>query len=122
MLGGASMIMYKVFYKNYELKKGELMGTLIERRKNLRGMTKSQTGLRWARFAFGQLVKDKYAIFVVPHELNLRNDAIIPVEKGIFAKEEFLAVMNVVDQEIKREGGEEGRDTAFSVQSVYQAY
>ena len=30
------MIVYKVFYKNYELKRGELMGTLKERRKDLR--------------------------------------------------------------------------------------
>jgi hypothetical protein len=27
------MIVYKVFHKNYELKKGELMGMLIERKK-----------------------------------------------------------------------------------------
>jgi len=31
------MIVYKVFYKNYELKKGDLIGMLIERRKDLRG-------------------------------------------------------------------------------------
>jgi len=31
------MIIYKVFYKNYEFKRGQLVGTLTERRKNLRG-------------------------------------------------------------------------------------
>jgi hypothetical protein len=64
------MIIYKVFYKNYELKKGELMGALKERRKNLRGKTMVETGLRWAKLTFGQLIKDKHAIFVVPKELN----------------------------------------------------
>jgi hypothetical protein len=40
------MIAYKVFYKNYDLKKGELMGMLIERRKDLRGKTQIESGLR----------------------------------------------------------------------------
>jgi hypothetical protein len=33
------MVVYKVFYKNYELKKGEFIGMLIERRKGLMGKT-----------------------------------------------------------------------------------
>ncbi len=37
-------IVYKVFYKNYDLKKGEFIGALAERRKNLRGKTKVETG------------------------------------------------------------------------------
>ena len=41
------MIIYKVFYKIYEFKRGELMGTLPERRENLRGKTEVQSGLRW---------------------------------------------------------------------------
>jgi len=31
------MVVYKVFYKNFELKKGEFVGMLIERRKDMRG-------------------------------------------------------------------------------------
>ena len=45
------MTVYKVFYENYELKKGELMGMLIERRTDLRGMRHGGSGLRWAKLA-----------------------------------------------------------------------
>ena len=69
------MVVYKVFYKNYELRKGELMGALIERRKDLRGMKQVESGLRWAKLTFGRVVKDKKEIFVVPHELNLKKDS-----------------------------------------------
>ncbi len=65
------IIFYKIFYKNYELKRGELMGVLTERRKDLRGKTQFESGMRWARLNFGGLVKDKQAIFVVPDELDL---------------------------------------------------
>ena len=65
------MIIYKVFYKNYEFKRGELMGTLTERRKNLRGKTEVESGLRWAKLWFGNMVKDKNSIFVVPNKLDL---------------------------------------------------
>ena len=34
--GMSKMITYKVLYKNYKLRKGELMRVLVERRKNLR--------------------------------------------------------------------------------------
>ena len=68
------MIVYKVFYKNYELKRGELMGTLTERRKDLRGRSRLESGSKWAKLAFGHMVKDKDAIFVVPDGLNLKND------------------------------------------------
>jgi hypothetical protein len=63
------MISYKVFYKNYELKRGELMGMLVERRKDSRGMMQIESGLKWARSTFGGFVKDKQSIFVVPKEL-----------------------------------------------------
>jgi hypothetical protein len=46
------MTIYKVFYKNYERKRTELMGILIERRKDLRGMTQVASGLRWASLTF----------------------------------------------------------------------
>jgi len=44
----AKMVAYKVFYKNFELKKGEFMGMLIERRKDMRGKTQIESGMRWA--------------------------------------------------------------------------
>ena len=83
-------IVYKVFYKNYDLKKGEFIGALAERRKDLRGKTKVETGLRWARLTFSQLIKDKHAIFVVPEELNLGIGTICPVAKAVFNKEELV--------------------------------
>ena len=89
-------IVYKVFYKNYDLKKGEFIGALVERRKGLRGKTKAETGLRWARLTFGQLIKDKHAIFVVPGELNLGSDARWLVEKGVFNKEKVRGTVNLV--------------------------
>jgi hypothetical protein len=46
-----------------------LLGVLCERRKDLRGMTQFGSGMRWARIFFGELVKDKEAIFVVPNEM-----------------------------------------------------
>jgi len=60
------MIVYKTFYKNYELKRSELLGVLVERRKDLRGMNHLESGMRWARSIFGSLVKDKQSIFVAP--------------------------------------------------------
>ncbi len=95
------MIVYKVFSKNYELKKGDFMGMLIERRKNLRGMTQVESGLKWARLIFGNKVKDKQSIFVVPSELDLRDDGNWLVQKGVFTKEEFLEMMKVVGQGFK---------------------
>jgi hypothetical protein len=56
------MVIYKVFCKNYELKQGELMGVLKERRKCLRGKTRVESGLKWAKLVFGQMVGDKQAI------------------------------------------------------------
>ena len=69
------MIIYKVFYKNYEFKKGELMGVFVERRKDLRGKSRLESGLTWAKSMFGQMVRDKHAIFVIPQELNLKKDS-----------------------------------------------
>ena len=85
----SKMITYKVFYKNYKLKKGELMGVLVERRKDLRGKSLLESGLSWAKSMFGQKVGDKHAIFVVPDELKLKKDSIVPAEKMISSKEEF---------------------------------
>jgi hypothetical protein len=95
------MLVYKVFYKNFELKKGELIGLLIERRKNLRGRTQVESGLKWARSAFGRMVKDERTILVVPNELKLGNDTQWLIEKGVFTKEELLGMVKLVDQELK---------------------
>ena len=66
---------YKVLYKNHKLKKGELMGVLVERRKDLRGKSRLESGLNWAKSMFGQTVKNEHAIFVVPDELNSKKDS-----------------------------------------------
>ena len=72
------------------------MGTLRERRKDLRGRSKVESGLKWAKLTFGHMLKNKHAIFVVPDELNLKHDAIMPAEKWMFNKEEFLEIMMAV--------------------------
>ncbi len=68
-------IAYKVLYKNQQLKKGDPMGVLVERRKDLRGKSKLESGLKWAKSMFGQTVKDKSKIFVVPDELKEEKDS-----------------------------------------------
>jgi len=40
----------------------------------LRGKSRLESGLDWAKSMFGQMVKNKHAIFVVPHELNSKED------------------------------------------------
>jgi hypothetical protein len=95
------MIVYVVFRKDYEHKKGELMGMLVERRNDTRGLTQWDSGLKWARSAFGHLVKDKRDIFVFPKELKISEDNELLVEKGVFTKEEFLEVMKKIGQEME---------------------
>ena len=90
------MIVYKVFYKNYELKKGELMGVLIERRKDLRGRSQVESGLRWAKLTFGSIVKDNKTIFVVPNELKLKGETKWLIEKGVFSKEELQGMVKLI--------------------------
>jgi hypothetical protein len=96
------MVVYKVFHKNYELREEEFIGILIERRKDLRGKTRLESGLRWARFSFTDSVKDRHAIFVVPNELELRSDPQWMIDRGVFSKEELLRMMDLADQETKR--------------------
>lgn len=60
------MTVYKVFYKDCYRKKIVLLGTLIERRKELRGMSQLESGLKWAKSIFGDKVKDIKRIIVVP--------------------------------------------------------
>jgi len=83
------MVVYKVFYKKYELKKGELMGALIERRKDLRGMKQFESGLKWAKLTFGHMVQDKKAIFVVPSELKLEDNPRGIWRKGYLIRKSF---------------------------------
>lgn len=71
--GGDEMIVYKVFCKDNELKKDDLIGVLAERRKDLRGKTQFESGLRWARFFFTGLIKDRRTIFVLPNEFEVRD-------------------------------------------------
>jgi hypothetical protein len=89
------MVVYKVFCKNYELKKGELMGMLIERRKDLRGMNPVESGLRWAKMTFGRMAKDQKTIFVIPNELKLSGDTEWLMEKGIFTREESKEIVKL---------------------------
>ena len=60
------MMVYKVYYKDYTRKVGIPLGRLTERRKDLRGMTPLETGMRWAMVSFGKKVADKKKVFVVP--------------------------------------------------------
>jgi hypothetical protein len=107
------MIIYKVLRKNYELKQGELIGALAERRKDLRGKTRVESGLKWAKLVFGEMVRDKQAIFVIPYEVNLKDNTIMPVEKVALTSEEFFGKMRELDQELKRKGAEV-HNTIFS--------
>ena len=86
------MVVYKVFYKNFKLKKGEFVGMLIERRKDMRGETQIESAMKWAKLAFGCRVKDEKTIFVVPKELKLGIHTKSIIEKGIFTKEEILGM------------------------------
>ena len=98
------MIVYVVFCKDYEHRRGELMGMLVERRKDTRGETQWESGAKWARQAFGHLVKNKRDIFVFPKEMEINDDKGLLVETGIYSKEEFLEVMKTMDQEFNRKG------------------
>jgi hypothetical protein len=95
------MIVYRVYYKNSELKKGDLIGMLIERRKSLKEMTRAESGLRWAKLIFGRKVKDEKGVFVVPSELSLEDDARWLMEKGVFTKEELVEMFGLIGQGIK---------------------
>jgi len=98
------MVVYVVFCKDFEHKKGELMGMLVERRKDMRGQTQWDSGVKWARLAFGHLVKDKKDIFVFPKKMEINDDKGLLVEKGIFGKEEYLQIMNMIGREMKKSG------------------
>ena len=90
------MIVYKVYSKDYFLKKGRLLGVLSERRNDLRGESYFESGLRWARLTFSQLIKDKHAIFVVPEELNLGIGTRWLLEPGELNREESRGMVKLV--------------------------
>jgi len=99
------MVVYRVFEKNYKLKKGEFMGMLIERRSRPRGLTQIESGVRWAKLTFGRMAKDKNAVFIVPCEWNPRGDPQGLMEKLLFTKEELFGAMKLADQGMERRGG-----------------
>jgi len=95
------MVVYKVFYKDFELRQGKFMGILIERRKDLRGKTQLESGMRWAKLTFGRMGNDEKTIFVVPNELKLEIHTKSIIEKAVFTKEEILGMGKLTDQELK---------------------
>jgi general secretion pathway protein A len=88
------MIVYKVFSKDYEHEKVTLLGMLAERRKDLRGKTRLEAGLTWAKLTFGGLAKDKESIFVVPKELEAGHATRVLMKRTIFYKDEFLDIVD----------------------------
>ena len=60
------MIVYKIFYKNYHHKQRELIGVLKERRRDSRGLSHFESGMKWAKFSFSHMVEDKQRLFAVP--------------------------------------------------------
>jgi len=62
------MMVYKVYYKDYAHRIGIPLGRMTEGRKDLRGMTPLETGMRWALVSYGKKVVDKKKIFVVPEK------------------------------------------------------
>ncbi|MCJ7785807.1 MAG: AAA family ATPase [Desulfobacterales bacterium] len=88
------MIVYKVFSKDYEHEKVTLLGMLAERRRNLRGKTRLEAGLTWARLTFGGSAKDKESIFVVPKELEAGHATRVLMKRTIFYKDELLDMVD----------------------------
>ena len=101
------MVVYKVFYKDFELKKGEFMGMLIERRRDLRGKNQIESGLKWARLTFGSMLRDSRTMFVVPRELNPGSDAEWIIEKAVFTRGELLEMTKPIDRETRGRREEE---------------
>jgi general secretion pathway protein A len=88
------MIVYKVFSKDYEHEKVTLLGMLVERRRDLRGKTRLDAGLAWARLTFGGLAKDKESIFIVPKELKAGHATRVLMKRTIFYKDELLDIVD----------------------------
>jgi len=88
------MIVYKVFSKDYEHEKVTLVGMLAERRRDLRGKTRLEAGLTWARLTFGGSAKDKESIFVVPKELEAGHATRVLLKRTVFYKDELLDMVD----------------------------
>jgi len=88
------MIVYKVFSKDYEREKITLLGMLAERREDLRGKTRLEAGLAWARLTFGDSAKDKESIFVVPKELEAGPVTRVLMKRTIFYADELLDMVD----------------------------
>jgi hypothetical protein len=71
------VVVYKVLYKDYEKKACRVVGELRERRRDLRGMTYSQTGLKWAKIQFGESVRDKQALLVIIRKLDPKEEGFL---------------------------------------------
>jgi len=104
------MIVYKVFSKDYEHEKVTLLGMLAERRRDLRGKTRLEAGLTWARLTFGDSAKDKESIFVVPKELEAGHATRVLMKRTIFYKDELLDMVDPLVSSQKKQilasGGE----------------
>ncbi len=87
------MIVYKVYSKDYALRKGRLLGVLTERRSNLRGESYVESGLRWARLTFGHSLKDRQSLFVVPQGLEEEGMARGLTESEMISGREFVSTM-----------------------------
>jgi len=55
---------------------------------------------------FGQIGRDKQAIFVIPDEVNLKDNIIMPAEKMVSTRQELFWMMRRLDQELRRKSGE----------------
>jgi general secretion pathway protein A len=76
------MIVYKVYRKDFTVKKGTLLGILTERRADLRGQSPLESGLTWAKAVFCRSAADKRSLFVVPMELETGKPMRLPAGKG----------------------------------------
>ncbi len=105
------MIVYKVFSKDYEHEKVTLLGILTERRRNLRGKTRIEAGLMWARLTFGDSAKDRESIFVVPKEFEAGPATRVLMKRTIFYKDEILDMVDPLALSRKRKILARGAET-----------
>jgi len=106
------MIVYQVFSKDYEHEKVTRLGMLVERRRDLRGKTRLEAGLTWARLTFGGSAKDKESILIVPKELEAGHATRVLMKRTIFYKDELLEMVDPFflserGQSLTRKGGTE---------------
>src|SRR5512139_3213583 len=89
------MIVYVVYCKNYKLKQGQLVDVLVERRKDLRGQTPLESGLKWAKVALGCSLEKERSIFVVPKKLELGADPEVLLGERILSTEMPANILSV---------------------------